>query len=297
LQKRKPLKFAAIDIGSNAVRLQIARLNDTGGPEPYKRVEFVRIPIRLGDDAFHDGKIGKEKRKVFYKAMEAFSLLMQVYGVERYMACATSAMREASNGEKIADRVEKDTGLRIEIIDGKRESQLILKSIQHLFEPGKNYLTIDVGGGSTEMTVIKDRIAYDPVSFDVGTVRFLDKGASGKNLKRLEEYVKGHTAEVQNTRAIATSGTINKIASMINPASKEMAISTVQLDEFYHNMKKMSLQQRIEHYKLNPDRADVMEPSADIYLRILKWAGIGQMWAPSAGLKDGILYELLERKE
>src|SRR6185369_10999957 len=113
---------AAIDIGSNAVRLQIARLNDNGGPEPFKRVEFVRIPIRLGDDAFKHEKISKEKRQVFYKAMEAFKLLMEAYGVEHYMACATSAMREAKNGEKIAEKVEKKTGLKIDIIDGRRES-------------------------------------------------------------------------------------------------------------------------------------------------------------------------------
>jgi len=289
------MKFAAIDIGSNAVRLQIARLNDGLGNEPYKRVEFIRIPIRLGDDAFKEKKIGKEKRQIFYKAMEAFKLLMEAYGVEHYMACATSAMREAKNGEKIADKVEKNTGLKIDIIDGKRESQLILKSIQHFFKPDKNYLTIDVGGGSTEMTVIKNCKAYDSISFDVGTVRFLDNGINKKTWKELEEYVKNHVSDVQHTNAIATSGTINKIASIINPTSKELAITTQQLDEFYKNIKRMNLNERIEFYKLNPDRADVIEPSADIYLKILKWADIQQMYAPSAGLKDGILYELLEK--
>ncbi len=288
------MKFAAIDIGSNAVRLQIARLNDGAGIEPYKKVEFVRIPIRLGDDAFKEKKIGKEKRQVFYKAMAAFKLLMEAYGVEHYMACATSAMREAKNGEKIADKVEKNTGLRIDIIDGKRESQLILKSIQHFFKPDKNYLTIDVGGGSTEMTVIKNCTAYDSVSFDVGTVRFLDNGINKKTWKELEAYVKNHVQDVQHTNAIATSGTINKIASIINPSSKELAITAQQLDEFYKNIKRMSMSERVEFYKLNPDRADVIEPSADIYLRILKWADIQQMYAPSAGLKDGILYELIE---
>jgi exopolyphosphatase / guanosine-5'-triphosphate,3'-diphosphate pyrophosphatase len=289
------MKFAAIDIGSNAVRLQIARLNDGAGIEPYKKVEFVRIPIRLGDDAFKDKKIGKEKRQVFYKAMEAFKLLMEAYGVEHYMACATSAMREAKNGDKIADKVEKNTGLKIDIIDGKRESQLILRSIQHFFKPDKNYLTIDVGGGSTEMTVIKNCKPYDSVSFDVGTVRFLDNGINKKTWKELEEYVKNHVTDVQHTNAIATSGTINKIASIINPTSKDLSITTQQLDEFYKNIKQMSMKDRIEFYKLNPDRADVIEPSADIYLRILKWADIQQMYAPSAGLKDGILYELLEQ--
>jgi exopolyphosphatase/guanosine-5'-triphosphate,3'-diphosphate pyrophosphatase len=168
------MKIAAIDIGSNAVRLQIARVNEDGDDEPFKKVEFVRVPIRLGDDAFNDGKISKEKREIFYKAMQSFALLMDVYEVESYMACATSAMREAKNGEKMVEKVYEKSGLNIDIINGKRESELILKSIRQHLKPGKSYLTIDVGGGSTEMTVIKDKVAYDSVSFDVGTIRVLD---------------------------------------------------------------------------------------------------------------------------
>ncbi|MFA6261367.1 MAG: phosphatase [Bacteroidia bacterium] len=288
------MKLAAIDIGSNAVRLQIARLNDPGNKEPYKRVEFVRIPVRLGDDAFKRGKISKEKRQVFYKAMEAFALLIQAFDVDHYMACATSALRDAENGPKIVDRVLKDTGLRIDIINGKRESEIILKSIAHLFEPKKSYLTIDVGGGSTEMTVIKNGQAFDSVSFDVGTVRLLDNAIRKKTWKELQDYVEGHLADVQQTEAIATSGTINKIASLISPTDSQ-SISTKDLDAFHKRFLKMNAEQRIETYKLNPDRADVMEPSAFIYLQILKWANISRISAPSAGLKDGMIYELMER--
>ncbi len=292
-QHHYTLKIAAIDIGSNAVRLQIARLNDTGSEEIFKRVEFVRIPIRLGDDAFKEGKISKEKKLVFYKAMEAFSLLMEAYGVEHYMACATSAMREAKNGQKIAEKVEERCGLKIDIIDGKRESELILQSIDQYFKPNRTYLTIDVGGGSTEMTVIKNRKSYDSVSFDVGTVRLLDGAIKKKNWDELERYVKNHLTDVKEAKAIATSGTINKIASILNPDSSELQISFAQLEGFYKQLKKMSFAERIETFKLNPDRADVIEPSAEIYLKILKWAGIDQLYAPSAGLKDGILYELI----
>lgn len=288
------MKLAAIDIGSNAVRLQIARLNDPGNKEPYKRVEFVRIPVRLGDDAFKRGKISKEKRQVFYKAMEAFALLIQAFDVDHYMACATSALRDAENGPKIVDRVLKDTGLRIDIINGKRESEIILKSIAHLFEPKKSYLTIDVGGGSTEMTVIKNGQAFDSVSFDVGTVRLLDNAIRKKTWKELQDYVEGHLADVQQTEAIATSGTINKIASLISPTESQ-SISTKDLDAFHKRFLKMNTEQRIETYKLNPDRADVMEPSAFIYLQILKWANISRISAPSAGLKDGMIYELMEK--
>lgn len=290
------MKFAAIDIGSNAVRLQIARLNDSPN-EPFKKVEFVRIPVRLGDDAFNKGKISRDKRKTFYKAMQSFKLLMEVFEVNSYMACATSAMREAKNGDKIVAKVREKYGLAIEIIDGKRESELILKSIMHYLKPDHNYLTIDVGGGSTEMTVIQNMRPYDSVSFDVGTVRLLDNAIKKENWRALETYVKDHITAIQNSRAIATSGTINKIANIINPTLTEPSISYDELDRFYHTIKKMSIKQLIETYKLNPDRADVMEHSAFIYLKILKWANIEKLFAPSAGLKDGILFELLENSE
>ncbi len=290
------MKFAAIDIGSNAVRLQIARLNDNPN-EPFKKVEFVRIPVRLGDDAFNKGKISRDKRKTFYKAMQSFKLLMEVFEVNSYMACATSAMREAKNGDKIVAKVREKYGLSIQIIDGKRESELILKSIMHYLKPDHNYLTIDVGGGSTEMTVIQNMRPYDSVSFDVGTVRLLDNAIKKENWRALETYVKDHITAIQNSRAIATSGTINKIANIINPTLTEPSISYDELDRFYHTIKKMSIKQLIETYKLNPDRADVMEHSAYIYLKILKWANIEKLFAPSAGLKDGILFELLENSE
>ncbi|AMS27678.1 hypothetical protein AEM51_12285 [Bacteroidetes bacterium UKL13-3] len=288
------MKIAAIDIGSNAVRLQIARVNNEVGEEPFKKVEFVRIPIRLGDDAFNEGKIGKDKREIFYKAMQSFALLMDVYEVEAYMACATSAMREAKNGAKIAEKVLEKSGIKIDIINGKRESELILKSIQQHLQPGKSYLTIDVGGGSTEMTVIKNRRAYDSVSFDVGTIRLRDNTVKKKAWDEIEQYVKGHVKDFTDAEAIATSGTINKIAMIINPAV-DPHITTAQLETFYADVKKMSMKERIEKYKLNPDRADVIAPSASIYLKILGWGNIDKMHAPSAGLKDGILYELLEK--
>lgn len=288
------MKIAAIDIGSNAVRLQIARTNDGTFAEPFKRVEFVRIPIRLGDDAFREGKISKEKREVFYKAMEAFSLLLQAYDVDHYMACATSALRDAKNADKIVHKVEKNCGLKVEVIDGKRESQLILRSISHMFKPNKTYLTIDVGGGSTEMTVIKNQKAFDSVSFDVGTVRLLDDAINKSTWQQIENYVHSHLTDVQHSQAIATSGTINKIAQIIHP-SDNPSITREELHTFYHKIKKLNTRERIEQYKLNPDRADVIEPSAYIYLQLLKWANIEKIMAPSAGLKDGILYTIMDK--
>jgi exopolyphosphatase/guanosine-5'-triphosphate,3'-diphosphate pyrophosphatase len=161
------MRLAAIDIGSNAVRLQIVRTIENDPNEKYKKIEFVRIPVRLGDDAFKEKKISKEKRKLFMKAMAAFKLMLDAFEVDYYMACATSAMREASNGKKIVKLIEEEIGLKIHIINGKRESELILGSIENLFEPNKNYLTIDVGGGSTEMTIISNQKIISSVSFDM----------------------------------------------------------------------------------------------------------------------------------
>lgn len=288
--------IAAIDIGSNAVRLQIARINPKEAEERIKKVEFVRVPVRLGDDAFKYKKISKEKRKVFTKAMHAFMLLMDAFEVNHYMACATSAMREAVNGKKIADEIEKEIGLKINIIDGKKESAIILKSIAHCFKPLHNYLTIDVGGGSTEMSVIHDNKIISSVSFNIGTVRMMDGEVTQKTWQTIESWVLGKTSGIPNLEAVVTSGTINKISSLINKGGIEGNFTRDELRVFHRKVQKMAIPERIEYYKLNPDRADIIEVSADIYLRILNWANIKQIYSPAnAGLKDGILQLLYQK--
>jgi exopolyphosphatase / guanosine-5'-triphosphate,3'-diphosphate pyrophosphatase len=287
------MKLAAIDIGSNAVRLQIVRATKEIGSDRFKKIEFLRIPVRLGDDAFKEGKISKEKKKVFLKAMQAFKLIMDAFEVDHYMACATSAMREASNGQKIVKRVKEDFGLNIEIIDGKRESELILRSIDHVFEEHRNYLTIDVGGGSTEMTVIKNKKVLNSVSFDIGTVRLMDGAVSEKTWATIEAWVKSKTKGLENLEAVVTSGTINKIAHLINEDAIEAEFTREQLKIFHRKVSKMALGERVTQLKLNPDRADIIDLSADIYLRILNWADIMKIKSPeNSGLKDGIINEL-----
>ncbi len=287
------MRLAAIDIGSNAVRLQIVRTVENDPTEKYKKIEFVRIPVRLGDDAFKEKKISKEKRKLFIKAIYAFKLMMDVFEVDYYMACATSAMREASNGQKIAKMIEEEIGLKIHIIDGKRESELILGSIENLFEPNKNYLTIDVGGGSTEMTIISDQKIVSSVSFDIGTVRMMDGAIKEKSWKTIEHWVKHKTEGYEGINAVVTSGTINKIFGLLNPGHDTKVFTRTQLKDFHRKISKMSLQERIDHFKLNPDRADIIDVSADIYLRILNWANIENIYSPdNTELKDGILNEL-----
>jgi exopolyphosphatase/guanosine-5'-triphosphate,3'-diphosphate pyrophosphatase len=290
------MKLAAIDIGSNAVRLQIVRVNEIGSADRFKKLEFVRIPIRLGDDAFKEQWISKEKRKIFRLAMESFSALLGAFEVDHYMACATSAMREAENGEKIVKRVEEETGLKIHIINGKKESELILASILHIFEPNKNYLSIDVGGGSTEMTIISNQKIINSASFDIGTVRLMDGAVSEKTWQTLEHWVQHKTAGLTDINGVVTSGTINKILGLLHPNQLVKTITRNELKDFHRKVSKMSLQERIEKYKLNMDRADIIDVSADIYLRILNWANIKTILSPdNSGLKDGMLHVLYNK--
>jgi exopolyphosphatase/guanosine-5'-triphosphate,3'-diphosphate pyrophosphatase len=289
------VKFAAIDIGSNAVRLQIVRV-EKKSDDILKKIEFVRIPVRLGDDVFRGKKISKEKAKLFYKAMKAYKLMMDLFEVDHYMACATSAMREAQNGDTVVQKVFEKTGLKINVIDGKRESQIILRSIKDMFERGKNYLSIDVGGGSTEMTVIQDCKIVNSVSFDIGTVRMFDGAVKEKTWQTIEKWVKHKTEGLDNISAVVTSGTINKICSIISEGENTTYFTREQLRNFHRKVNKMSLDERIEQLKLNPDRADIIDTSADIYLRILSWANIEKVYSPAnSGLKDGILLELYDK--
>jgi exopolyphosphatase/guanosine-5'-triphosphate,3'-diphosphate pyrophosphatase len=271
------MKLAAIDIGSNAVRLLIVRVNENpNDKELFKKLEFVRVPIRLGDDSFKYQRISKEKNKIFKKAMQSFKLMMDAFEVDHYMACATSAMREADNGKKIAEKIYDKCGLKINIITGVRESEIILRSIKDYFKPNTNYLTIDVGGGSTELAVVRNGKMLNSASLTI------------------ESWVKHKTENIPDLEAVVTSGTINKISFMLNPENPEN-FTREQLKAFHRKVSKMSIMERMDNLKLNPDRADIIDVSADIYLRILNWGNIEIVHAPNAGLKDGILNELYDK--
>lgn len=286
------MKLAAIDIGSNAVRLIINRvLSEDGGQ--LKRLEFVRIPLRLGDDVFQNGAISKEKEELLTKTIQAFALIMDVHHIHDYMACATSAMRDSANGRQVAARIEKKSGIKINIIDGMEESRLILDSVMRFFPDHGNFINIDVGGGSTEMTVIKNHKPVTGETFNIGTVRLLYDTVDEMEWKRMEKWIELEVVGLKNLVAVGTGGNINKALRMLDIGERE-SISYDKLKTLYQVIKGMTLKERIYKLKLNPDRADVLEPALKIHLQVMKWASIKKIYAPNAGLKDGMIRQLME---
>lgn len=257
----------------------------------FKKVEFIRIPLRLGDDVFSTGKVGKEKQELFLMTMNAFKLILDVHGVKHYMACATSAMREAKNGETLIRKVQKKFDFKVDVISGEKESELILNSVMSSFPEKGNYINIDVGGGSTEITVIKDRKIINAKSFPIGSVRLKENKVNPKVWTDMEQWVKNNNDIHDKTIALGTGGNISKLYNMADKGrGKAMSITT--LKNLYTEISNTPISDRIYKLKLNPDRADVIDHAASIYLSIMQWAGTKQIYAPNGGLKDGLIIEL-----
>lgn len=292
-------KYGAIDIGSNAVRLLVANVIEQKDKSPqFKKSSLVRVPIRLGADAFVDGNISEENTDRMIKAMEAFKLLMTIHGVERYKACATSAMREAVNGKDIVKRILKETGVEIDIIDGKKEAAIISSTdLKELINSDDSYLYVDVGGGSTEFTVFSGGKIINSKSFKIGTVRLINNSKNENKLafNKVEEWVKQNTKGLKRISLIGSGGNINKIFKM---SGREVGrpISYIYMNAQYQFLKKMSYKQRISELGLNPDRADVIVPATKIYLSAMKWSGARKIFVPKIGLSDGIIKSLYYKK-
>jgi len=289
------LKLAAIDIGSNALRLLIVRILPEHKTGDFKKVEFVRIPLRLGDDVFTEGKIGSEKKKLFLMAMQAFKLIMDIHGVVDYMACATSAMREASNGKSLVDSVRKQFDFQIEIISGEEESRLILQSVMESIQRKGNFLNIDVGGGSTEITYIHDGQPRESRSFPIGTVRLMDGKVKQETWDDMEAWVKKQSSRLKGIKGLGTGGNISKLYRMSGSQQKGEFMSIEYLEALYSRICVMPVKDRIYELRLNPDRADVIEYAARIYLQIMKWSKVDEILAPRAGLKEGLILEVFSR--
>jgi len=292
----KIVKFAAIDIGTNAIRLLIANVVRDGNKRSrIKKNTLVRVPVRLGEDVFERGEISQAKLEKLIKSMQAFKLLMDVFDVQDYLAVATSAMREARNGKQVIERIRKETGIRIEIIDGAREAEFIAHTdLEDLIDPNKNYLYVDVGGGSTEFTVIEKGRKKGSQSFKLGTVRALkDKIPSGE-WNRAKQWVKEHTGSLDEIYLIGSGGNINKLFKMSGKVAGS-PLTKPHLKALYKMLKSMSYKQRIKELGLNPDRADVIIPAAKIYTRAMNWSGADKIYVPSIGLADGIIKYLHDK--
>jgi exopolyphosphatase/guanosine-5'-triphosphate,3'-diphosphate pyrophosphatase len=288
------LRYAAIDIGSNAVRLLIADISKNENGYSFKKNTLVRVPLRLGDDAFLDGHISDRKIEELLKTMTAFRNLMDVYHVSEYLACATSAMREADNGADIIKRVKKIADIDLEIIEGQREANIIYANhIEENLDIKKSYLYIDVGGGSTELSVFVNRVPVASKSFDIGTIRILDNQDKDETWEEMREWVKENTKSLKNLAGIGTGGNINKLFRM-SDEKDGMPLSFLKLKELYNQLNAHSLKERISVFGLNPDRADVIIPACEIYITLLKWTGIKQVYVPKVGLADGIINLLIE---
>lgn len=286
----KVKKLAAIDIGSNAIRILISNVFEVEGSQPiFMKSEMVRVPIRLGEDSFTVGEISPKNIKRIIKAMKAFKLIMKINGVKHYMACATSALRESNNSEEILKKVKKKTGIKIEIIDGKREAQIISNTtIMDSIGQNKNYLYVDVGGGSTEFSVLQNGKRITSKSFKVGTVRMLNDMVNDKVWLEIEKWIVTNTKKTSKINLLGSGGNINKLFKLSN-TKEGKPLMFITLNTFYQEFKKISYEERILKYNLNLDRADVILPALEIFLKALKWSGASKVYVPKIGLSDGMV--------
>ena len=286
-------RFAAIDVGSNAIRLLFCRVLEKERKEPFfKKESLIRMPLRLGDDVFLNGRISDSKCDSLIKTLKGFRYLIEAYQPIAYRACATSAMREAENGSDIADLVRASAGIDLEIISGDEEAAVILDNqLGKRFPPDSACLYVDVGGGSTELTLSTVDGSLSSCSFPVGTIRLLKKLVSDDTWKEMEDWVKKRTMNQSGLVAIGSGGNINKLFSM-SGRREDKPLTLEELQDLRQMIRKLSLEARIVELNLRPDRADVIVPASKIYVSVMRWGGIAKIFVPQAGLADGIVKRL-----
>lgn len=287
------VKLAAVDIGSNAIRLQITNVFFNEGNYTLKKIEYLRFPLRLGKDVFIHQEISASNRAKFVKLMGAYKTLIDLYEVDHYMACATSAMRESKNGEDIAQQVATEIGLSITIIDGDREAELIDRALWSYIDH-KTYLHIDVGGGSTELNIYKRSKKIASKSFPVGSVRTLSDNVYLLIEKELTEFISYFLHKEPSVTCIGTGGNINKIMELSKPRKNKKFLDVATIKDVQLVLAGYSLDERVHLLNLNEDRADVIIPASKIYLTAMKAANAHRMIVPDVGLKDGIMHHLID---
>ncbi|MBF0143148.1 MAG: exopolyphosphatase [Magnetococcales bacterium] len=286
------MKLAAIDVGSNAVRLLISNVYEMGEELPQvRKADLYRVPVRLGGDAFVRGSISAEVADRLVGTMKAFKILMEVCGAEAHMACATSALRSADNGESLVARVRSEAGLDLEIIDGAREAELIaLNRLDERFRRGR-HLFVDVGGGSTELTLLDRWRKTASRSFPIGTVRLKEGLVVDADWNGMKRWLKKRTREMPGLAAVGSGGNINKIFKLTNKRQEE-PLTRDELKRTIRHLASLSLEERMVRVGLKPDRADVIIPAGRVFSRVMKWAGIERLHVPQIGLSDGMIHHL-----
>jgi len=289
------LKFAAIDIGSNAIRLLLSGVFEKEYSPIFRKMSLIRMPVRLGDDAFTHHCISDSKAAQLVKTMIGFKHLMDAFQPLDFMACATSAMREAENGPEICKRILEEADIKVDIIDGKTEAQFIFENKSaDMFGGNEAYLYVDIGGGSTEITLFSQGRIITSGSFNIGTIRLLEGLVSKTYWKKMRQWLKDCSAPFTSMVAIGSGGNINKAFRLAN-CKNGKPLSDNKILKVRRFLKHFTVEQRIRELALRPDRADVIIPALDIYLKIMKWAGIRKIYVPQIGLADGIVHILYNR--
>ena len=282
-------KFAAIDVGSNAIRVLISNVIESKEGVYFQKNALVRAPIRLGEDSFTLGEISKKNIKRMVKAMRAFKLLMKVHGVSYYQAFATSALREANNSIEVIDHVKKKAGIKIEIIDGRKEAEVISYSkLSEFLNSQKTFLFVDVGGGSTEFTIINEGKRISSKSFKIGTVRLINDLVDDRVWKAIQGWIEKNAKPYRKITLIGSGGNINKLFKLSN-IKEGKPLSLIKLNQIYLELESLTYEERLLKFELNPDRADVIIPAAKIYLKSLEWSGGQKIYVPKFGLSDGMI--------
>ena len=290
------MKFAAIDIGSNAARLQISSVLEDEGVISFKRVEYVRFALRLGHDVFIDGAISPESEVRIFKLLQAYKLLMELHEVQDYSICATSAMREAVNAAEIITRINKILEMKINVIDGAREAELINDVVVQSLHPQKNYLHIDVGGGSTELNIYRNREKLASKSFKIGSVRLLEGKEKESDWDKMKQWISSQIVSMDGPiYAVGTGGNISKLYNISSEVNELKTMTMDELKKIAAYVSSFTFEERVHKLRLNTDRADVIVPASSIYLAAMECAGCPSIFVPDLGLKDGILQMLYDR--
>ena len=287
--------MAAIDIGSNAARLLINEVRDGDDGEPdFVKLNLVRVPLRLGFDVFETGTISQARADMLIETLKSYRHLLNAYGVHHFTACATSAMRDAHNAVEILDRAKRETGIEVEVVSGEKEASLIYENhFAETFGKSGSFFYIDVGGGSTELTLFNNGRLQAKRSFDIGTIRLLKGMVSSATWDEMKDYLKEQTKGLRDIRAIGSGGNINKVFSL-SRRKEGKPLELEQLRDYHREMGSISVDRRMKLYKLREDRADVIVHALSVYINAMRWSGCDEIHVPKIGLADGLIHHLYD---